>query len=93
MLKNSEIKAIPKDDHSRKENVFSEPLKHENFFNQPYMITECWYPVCFSKVIGKKSTRSFSLLSHRFVFWRGEIRKLNGMDSFCSHMGADLGNG
>lgn len=93
MLKNSEILKIPKDDHSRYENRHSQNLKIEPVFNRSDVITEGWYPICPSKTIRAEEARSFTLLSHRFVIWRTADGKLNGIDSFCSHMGADLGNG
>lgn len=93
MLKNSEILKIPKDDHSLFENTHSQPRKVEPVFNRSDIITEGWYPVCASSVIKNGKARSFTLLSHRFVIWRTTEGKLQSIDSFCSHMGADLGNG
>ncbi|WPU65434.1 Rieske 2Fe-2S domain-containing protein [Peredibacter starrii] len=93
MLKDSEIKKVSKDDHPRKENAFSQPLNHQPIFNQPHVITESWYPVCPASSLKENETRSFTMLQHRFVVWRGKSGKLYAMDSFCPHMGADLGNG
>lgn len=93
MLKNSEILKIPKNDHSLHENRKTQPLNIEAIFNRSDVITEGWYPVCPSKNIKPEQARSFNLLSHRFVIWRTADNKLHGMNSFCSHMGADLGNG
>lgn len=93
MLKDSEIKKVSKDDHPRKENVISQPLNHQPIFNEPNIITESWYPVCPVSNLKSGEARSFTLLHHRFVIWRGKSGKLQAMDSFCPHMGADLGNG
>ena len=93
MLKDSEIKKVPKDDHPRKENVVSQPLNHQLIFNQPQIITESWYLVCSASTLKIGEARSFTLLHHRFVVWRGKSGAVYSMDSFCPHMGADLGNG
>lgn len=93
MLKDGEIKKVPKDDHPHRENVHSQPLKTENIFNRSDLITESWYPVCLSGELKDGEAKSFTILHHRFVLWRSESGQLSAMDSFCPHMGADLGNG
>lgn len=93
MLKTAEILKIPKDDHSLYENTHSQPLKKEVVFNRSDVISEGWYPVCRSSELKALEARSYTLLSHRFVLWRTKNGEVFGHDSFCSHLGADLGNG
>lgn len=93
MLKRSELKKVPKDNHTFYENLHTQPLNERRVFNRPFVLTESWYPVCLSKKIPKTSSRSFTLLHQRFVIWRDENGQLHASDAFCPHMGADLGNG
>lgn len=93
MLSRSEIKKVVKDHHTFSENLTTQPLKKEKVFNRPDLITESWYPVCKSSKLKKEMARSFHILRQRFVLYRGESGDVFALDSFCPHMGADLGNG
>ncbi len=86
-------KLIPTDGKSREENLNSQPLIHHPIFNNPHVITEGWYPVCPSPEIKKLKAKSFSIGTQRFVLFRGDDSIVHGLDAFCPHMGADLGNG
>ncbi|MCF8059905.1 MAG: aromatic ring-hydroxylating dioxygenase subunit alpha [Bacteriovoracaceae bacterium] len=93
MLTPKEIKECPRDDHPRHENVSSQPLNRQKVFNEPHIITKGWYPFCKKTDIQKTQAKSFTLLSQRIVIFRTKDGTLSALDSFCPHMGADLGNG
>ena len=93
MLTSKERKRIPKTDHPRRENVKTQPLNRGHVFNEPFVLTQGWYPVCPSKKLKQLMARSFSFLDQRVVVYRGQSNEVYAMDSFCPHMGADLGNG
>jgi phenylpropionate dioxygenase-like ring-hydroxylating dioxygenase large terminal subunit len=82
-----------KDGHTRRENVHTQPLRPFRVFNNPEVVTESWYPVCASKDLPKGKAKSFKITFQRIVVFRGEDGKVRALDAFCSHMGADLGNG
>jgi nitrite reductase/ring-hydroxylating ferredoxin subunit len=83
----------PKDGHTRRENVRTQPLRTHRVFNNPDVVTEAWYPVCPSKEIARGQAKSFAFTFQRVVVFRGEDGVARALDAFCPHMGADLGNG
>jgi len=93
LLTSSEIRNCPRNDHTRNENLVTQPLRRQKIFNEPYIITKGWYPICRSKNLKLKTAKSFNILKQRIVLYRGEDGKAYALDSFCPHMGADLGNG
>jgi nitrite reductase/ring-hydroxylating ferredoxin subunit len=93
VLTKNEINDCPKDDHPRRENLNTQPLNKQKVFNEPFIITKGWYPLCASNKLKNKSAKSFTLLKQRIVLFRGENGIVSALDSFCPHMGADLGNG
>jgi phenylpropionate dioxygenase-like ring-hydroxylating dioxygenase large terminal subunit len=93
MLSSNEIKNYPKTNQAFSENLFSQPLSSQKVFNQQFLLTESWYPLCPANKIKQNEARSFSILSQRIVVFRNDKAVLAAMDAFCPHMGADLGNG
>ncbi len=93
MLTSREIKKCPRDDHPRRENTLTQPLKNQPVFNNMTKITNSWYPICPAKTLKKAQAKSFTVLHQRIVVFRTKEGKLRALDSFCSHLGADLGNG
>lgn len=83
----------PKDGISREENLASQPHTKHRVFNNPEVLSRGWYPVCPSKDIAEGEARSFRIAKQRVVIFRTETGKLVGLDAFCPHLGADLGNG
>src|SRR5690242_20421917 len=83
----------PKDDHTRRENVGTQPLVEHPVFNNPEVMTEGWYPVCSSRALRSGKARSFLLGAQRLTLFRGQDGRARALDAFCPHMGADLGNG
>ncbi|MEK7356222.1 MAG: Rieske 2Fe-2S domain-containing protein [Bdellovibrionota bacterium] len=51
-----------------------------------------WYPFCQTKELGSKPVRR-KILGRELVAFRSESGRVAVMDAYCSHMGADLGNG
>jgi nitrite reductase/ring-hydroxylating ferredoxin subunit len=86
------IKA-PKDGHTRRENVRTQPQREHRVFNNPNAVTKSWFPVCPSRDLAKGKARSFKITFQRIVVFRGEDGVVRALDAFCPHMGADLGNG
>jgi phenylpropionate dioxygenase-like ring-hydroxylating dioxygenase large terminal subunit len=86
-------KKIERNGLSRTLNTHSQPVHEFAIFNNPKVLTESWYPVIASKKVKRKMTHSFVIGNQRVVIYRTESGKLNAMDAFCPHMGADLGNG
>ncbi len=93
MLDQSEINKVEKDDHPFRENLSTQPIKTEKVFNRTNILTESWYPVCKSSSLKKAMARSFKILHQRIVVYRTAAGNTYALDSFCPHMGADLGNG
>jgi phenylpropionate dioxygenase-like ring-hydroxylating dioxygenase large terminal subunit len=83
----------PKDGHTRGENTATQPLVAHRVFNNPDVVTEGWYPICPSRELRRGKARSYVVLKHRIVVFRGEDGTVRALDAFCPHMGADLGNG
>jgi nitrite reductase/ring-hydroxylating ferredoxin subunit len=83
----------PRDGASRLENTLSQPLKEHRVFNNNKVLSEGWYPITLSKGLKKGEAASFKLLDQRLALFRGMDGQVRAMDSFCPHMGADLGNG
>jgi nitrite reductase/ring-hydroxylating ferredoxin subunit len=93
MLTSKEIKNCPKDNHAFFENLKMQPLTKQKIFNRSDILTEGWFPLCPAKSLQKKQAKSFTILNQRIVLFRTELGVLSALDSFCPHMGADLGNG
>lgn len=89
----SSVKNLPRDGKSRFENLKTQPLKTHRVFNNPNIISDGWYPVVESKKLKKNKIHSFKILDQKIVLWRNEKKEVQAIDSFCPHMGADLGNG
>lgn len=86
-------KRQPKDGGSQFENRLTQPLKREKVFANPEVLPEGWYPITATQNLPKGAAQSFLILKQRVVVWRGQDGQLRALDAFCSHMGADLGNG
>ena len=86
-------KTVPRNGQTRQENLLTQPLRNFRAFNNPKLVTEGWYPLCSVKEVRRLTAKSFTILNQRVVVYRGESGKLNAMDAFCPHMGADLSNG
>ena len=87
------VSDAPKDGHTLKENLGTQPLVEHRIFNNSRILTQAWFPVCPSKALAVKATRSVLIFKQRIVVFRGEDKKVRALDAFCPHMGADLGNG
>lgn len=83
---------MPKDGVSRLENLNSQPHTKHRAFNNSDTLTCGWYPVCPSKELKREKARSFKIFKQRIVVYRTKEGKCFALDSFCPHLGADLGN-
>lgn len=93
MLTRREVRKCPKDDHALKENLGTQPYKHQKVFAAPNIITEGWHLICPSSKIKKEKAKSFSILRQRLVIFRTKSGQVYAHDAFCPHLGTDLGNG
>lgn len=84
---------MPKDGISRTENLKTQPHNIQKIFNNDKVLTKGWYPVCASSELKKGEAKSFKFLNQRVVVFRTKSSQLKGIDAFCPHLGADLGNG
>lgn len=84
---------MAKDKHPFGENLRTQPLKEQPVFNRLDLITQSWYPVCHSKDLINNQARSYKIYQQRVVVYRSASGQVYALDSFCPHMGADLGNG
>ena len=82
-----------KDDHTRFENLQTQPLRIMKIFNNSAVITEGWYPVCPSRDVKTGKVKSVLITFQRIAVYRGMDGVVRALDAFCAHMGADLGNG
>jgi len=89
---NSVVKAS-KDDHTRRENLVTQPLVKHRVFNNPDVLTEGWYPITACTELKTSQVKSFLIFKQRIVVFRGDDGVVRALDAFCPHMGADLGNG
>ena len=83
----------PKDGHTLRENLETQPLARHRAFNNHEVLTEGWYPALASRALARKTAQSVRIGYQRLVVFRGEDGKARALDAFCPHMGADLGNG
>ena len=89
---NGVVKAS-KDDHTRRENLATQPLVKHRVFNNPDVLTEGWYPITACAELKAGQAKSFLIFKQRIVVFRGDDGFVRALDAFCPHMGADLGNG
>lgn len=87
------MRKAPKDGHTRQENRTTQPLRVHSVFNNPEVLTQAWYPVCKSSSIKRGCADSFLISYQRIAVFRSHDGEVAALDAFCSHMGADLGNG
>lgn len=93
MLTAKQRKLVAKDEHPFKENLATQPVKEHPVFNRRDLLTQSWYPLGPAKSLKKNTVRSFEILQQRLVVYRSSKGEVFALDSFCPHMGADLGNG
>ena len=82
-----------KDDHTRRENRWTQPLRQRRAFGRADVVTEGWYPACRSAALARKTARSVRIGGQRLALFRAEDGTVAALDAFCPHMGTDLGNG
>ena len=61
--------------------------------NPPASYPNGWYRLAESKQIKKLQSSSFKLCGRHVAVFRSESEILYGLDAFCTHMGANIGNG
>jgi phenylpropionate dioxygenase-like ring-hydroxylating dioxygenase large terminal subunit len=52
-----------------------------------------WFQVAWSDEIPPGEVKLVSYFSENIVLWRGESGKLNALDAYCQHLGANIGVG
>lgn len=75
------------------QNQDTQPTAAFPIFNNWSVLAKGWYVVCPSADLKPGDVRSFEVCGHRVAIFRGLDGRAKALDSFCPHMGTDLGIG